>query len=113
MRDIEIRATLVQLVKQVEGINAKLSQMPQIQIQVSNRLLPTLVVMQKIESGTATQVSLVTRRCRAFESKNLNELCMLGVLSKRTRGHQRVFVVKRYISPETQNALHIKMTDDP
>jgi hypothetical protein len=113
MRDIEIRATLAQLVKQVEGINAKLSQMPQIQIQVSNRLLPTLVVMQKIESGTATQVSLVTQRCRAFESKNLNELCMLGVLSKHIKGHQRVFVVKRYVTHETQNGIYIKRVDDP
>jgi hypothetical protein len=94
MKDIEIRATLARLVRQVEGLNAKVSEMPQIRIQVSSRLLPTLLALQKIESGTATQVSLVTQRCRAFESKNLNELYMLGVVSKQRKGHESIFTAK-------------------
>ncbi len=85
MNDRELREALASIVKRMEGIDAKVSQMPQVQIQVSNRLLPTLLALQKIEAGTATQVSAVTQRCRAFESKNLNELHLLGAVSKQTR----------------------------
>jgi hypothetical protein len=98
LRVKEIQATLARLVKQVEGIDAKVSQMPQIHIQVSNRLLPTLMALQKIDSGTATQVSLITQRCRAFESKNLNELHMMGVVSKQRIGHEAVFQTKTSLS---------------
>jgi pyrimidine operon attenuation protein/uracil phosphoribosyltransferase len=94
MNDVELRATLAKMVKQLECIDAKISQMPQVQIQVSGRLLPTLLALQKIEAGSATQVSMVTKRCRAFESKNLNELSMMGVASKQTRGHERIFRLK-------------------
>ncbi len=99
MKDAEIRATLTKLIREVEGLNAKVSQMPQVQIQVSTRLLPTLLALQKIESGTATQVSLITQRCRAFESKNLNELHLLGVISKESKGHERIFEMKDPIYP--------------
>jgi len=81
-------------VKNIECINAKVSQIPQVQIQVSSRLLPTLIALQKIESGTATQVSAITQRSRAFESKNLNELCILGAVSKQRRGHESIFSPK-------------------
>ncbi|MCL5877648.1 MAG: hypothetical protein M1540_07545 [Candidatus Bathyarchaeota archaeon] len=91
MNDVELRATLAKLVKQIECIDAKISQMPQVQIQVSSRLLPTLLALQKIGSGTATQVSRITQRCRAFESKNLNELCLMGAVSKQKVGHEKVF----------------------
>jgi hypothetical protein len=95
MRDIEIKAMLASLIKQLEGINAKVSQMPQVQVQVSSRLMPTLMALQKIEAGNATQVSQITQRCRAFESKNLNDLYMLGLVSKQRRGHESIFGAKR------------------
>lgn len=94
MNDVELRATLAKLVKQIECIDAKISQMPQVQIQVSSRLLPTLLALQKIGSGTATQVSRITQRCRAFESKNLNELCLMGAVTKEKVGHEKVFKAK-------------------
>jgi hypothetical protein len=93
MKDVEIKAVLAKLLKQVEGIDAKVSQIPQIQIQVSNRLLPTLLALQKIDSGTATQVSQITNRSRAFESKNLNELSMMGVLVKEKKSHEKIFKI--------------------
>jgi len=105
MNDIELRATLAKLVKQVECIDAKISQMPQVQIQVSSRLLPTLLALQKIESGTATEVSRITQRCRAFESKNLNELCLLGVVAKHKKGHERVFEAKPSVDLFNATAL--------
>jgi hypothetical protein len=94
MRDVELRVVLARLVKELETLNAKVSAMPAVQVQVSGRLLPTLFALQKIDGGTATQVSGVTGRCRAFESKNLNDLHLLGVLSKERQGHERIFNVK-------------------
>lgn len=94
MKDLEVRAALAKMLKQIERIDAKVSQMPQVQIQVSSRLLPTLVALQKIGSGTATQISQITSRCRAFESKNLNELHMMGAIAKQTRGRAKIFKVK-------------------
>jgi hypothetical protein len=94
MRSVELRVTLARLVKEVAGLNAKVNAMPHIQVQVSSRLLPTLLALQKIDGGTATQVSMVTGRCRAFESKNLNDLHLLGVVSKEHLGHERIFRVK-------------------
>jgi hypothetical protein len=94
MNDMEIRVTLAKVIKEIEVLNAKVSMLPQVQIHVSSRLLPTLVALQKIGFGTATQVSAVTCRCRAFESKNLNDLFMLGVVSKERHGHERIFTPK-------------------
>jgi hypothetical protein len=91
LKDIDIKVTLAKIVRQMEGLNARVSQMPQVNIQVSGRLLPTMTVLQKLQSGTATQVSLVTQRCRAFESKNLNELCMMGIVTKQRRGREQFF----------------------
>ena len=89
MNSIELKTTLTKLLKRVEALDAKVSQMPQIQIQVSSRLLPTLVALQKIDSGTATQVSQITQRYRACESKNLNELSMLGAVTKQKLGARK------------------------
>jgi hypothetical protein len=94
LKDLEVRAAIAKMLKQIERIDAKVSQMPQVQIQVSSRLLPTLVALQKIGSGTATQISLMTSRGRAFESKNLNELHMLGAVTKQTTGRAKIFKVK-------------------
>jgi hypothetical protein len=94
MNSTELRTILTKLLKRVEELDAKVSQMPQIQIQVSSRLLPTLMVVQKIGSTTATQVSQITGRCRAFESKNLNELSMMGVLLKQRKRREKIFSVK-------------------
>lgn len=91
MKDREVKVMLEKLVRAIEGLDAKVSRMPPVQIQVSSRLLPTLCALQRIEGGTATQVSAVTRRCRAFESKNLNDLCMMGLVSKERQGHNQVF----------------------
>jgi hypothetical protein len=77
----------------MEIIDAKVSQLPHIQIQMSGRLLPTLIALKKIGSGTASQISRITQRSRAFESKNLNELCAMGVLSKESQGHMKIFAI--------------------
>ena len=94
MRDYEIRAALAKLFRKLEVIEAKVSSMPQVQVQVSSRFLPTVNALQTLGSATATQISQVTGRCRAFESKNLNELFALGLVKKTVQGRMKVFEFK-------------------
>ncbi|PVX27344.1 MAG: hypothetical protein CW716_02805 [Candidatus Bathyarchaeum sp.] len=90
-RNFEIRLALEKVLKQLEVIDAKLSGMPQVQVQVSSRFLPTLNALTNLGCGTASQVSRVTGRSRAFESKNLNELYVIGLLEKEVQGRMKIF----------------------
>lgn len=71
-----------------------MSEVPQIQVQVSHRLLPTLTALTNLGPGTASQISKITGRARAFESKNLNELHLMGILTKYSHGREQVFKSK-------------------
>jgi predicted transcriptional regulator len=93
MRKFEIMAAFDKVLKQLEVIDAKVSGLPQVQVQVSNRFLPTMNALSALGCGTATQVSKVTGRSRAFESKNLNELHAMGLLKKRRQGRMKIFEV--------------------
>ncbi|MFB3889663.1 MAG: hypothetical protein ACE14S_09250 [Candidatus Bathyarchaeia archaeon] len=85
---------LEKVLKKLEIIDAKLNSMPQVQVQTSSRLLPTLSALQRIGSGTASQVCKITGRSRAHESKNLNEMHALSLVSKQVRGHAKIFTAK-------------------
>jgi len=91
MKDFEIRDKFDKLFRKMDIIDAKLSGLPQVQVQVSSRLLPTVAALQKLGSATATQVSQVTARSRAFESKNLNDLCTIGLVNKEKQGRLKIF----------------------
>jgi hypothetical protein len=91
MRNYEIMAAFEKVLKRLEVIDAKISRMPQVQVQVSSRFLPTINALNSLGEGTASQVSRVTGRSRAFESKNLNELYTIGLLSKHRQGRTKVF----------------------
>jgi len=78
-------------------MDAKMLQIPQVQVQVSHRLLPTYTALANLGPATATQVSKMTGRCRAFESKNLNELLSMGLVTKHHDGHAQVFKSKHYL----------------
>ncbi|XES78218.1 MAG: hypothetical protein ACBZ72_04925 [Candidatus Bathyarchaeia archaeon] len=95
MRNYEIITAFEKVFKKLDVIDAKVSNMPQVKVNVSSRFLPTLNALSNLNSATASQVSMVTGRSRAFESKNLNELYSLGVLSKREQGHMRVFQIRK------------------
>lgn len=82
MRSFEMMAAFEKVLKRLDVIDAKVSGLPQVQVEVSSRLLPTITALSNLGAGTASQVSRVTGRSRAFESKNLNELHTIGVLSK-------------------------------
>jgi hypothetical protein len=53
--------------------------------------LPTITALSNLGSGSASQVSKVTGRSRAFESKNLNELYAMGLLDKQAHGRTKIF----------------------
>jgi hypothetical protein len=82
MRSFEIALALEKILKRLDVIDAKVSGMPQIQVQVSSRFTPTLTALSNLGGGTATQVSQVTGKSRACESKILNELSAMGVVSR-------------------------------
>ena len=82
MRSFEMMAAFEKVLKRLDVIDSKVSGLPQVQVEVSSRLLPTSTALSNPVAGTASQVSSVTGRSRAFESKNLNELHTIGVLSK-------------------------------
>jgi hypothetical protein len=65
-----------------------------VQVQVSSRYLPTLNALKGLGSGSATEVSKVTGKSRAFESKNLNELFGRGFLCKQLKGRRKIFSLK-------------------
>ncbi len=90
---------LEKVLKRLEVIDAKVSGLPQVQVQYSSRFTPTLTALSSLGGGSASQVGRVTGKSRAFESKLLNELYGRGLISKQKRGRMKVFV------PKQQNVL--------
>jgi hypothetical protein len=88
----QISLALDKILKKLDTINAKVSVLPQVQIQVSNRFLPTYMSLTKLGSGTATQISSLTGRARAVESKSLSEMYAMGLLNKKRQGRNLIFI---------------------
>ena len=95
----QISLTLDRILKKLEAIDVKVNELPSVQVQVSNRFLPTFVALTKLGCGTASQLSRVTGRARAFESKNLNEMHAMGLLDKKRQGKSQVFAPKQVGGP--------------
>ncbi len=95
MRSFEIALALDRILKRLEVIDAKVSGMPQVQVQVSSRFTPTLSALSNLGGGTASQVSRVTGKSRACESKILNELSAMGLVNRQRQGRMRIFVPKK------------------
>jgi hypothetical protein len=91
----QVGITLEKILRKLEAIEAKVNGLPEVQIQVSHRFLPTFVALTKLGCGTASQISRVTGRARAFESKNLNEMHAMGLLNKERQGRRQVFAPKQ------------------
>jgi len=69
--------------------------MPQFEVSVSSRLLPTWVALKKLNGcASATEISQITGRQCAVESGILNELCRMGVLDKEKRGCEKIFTIR-------------------
>jgi PAS domain S-box-containing protein len=95
MKTREFSTAFQNVIKRLDLLDAKMSEVPQIHVQVSHRLLPTLTALTNLGSGTATQISKMTGRARAFESKNLNELHLMGILTKHSQGREQIFKSKQ------------------
>lgn len=95
MRDFELRATFSKILERLHIIDAKVSALPQVQVQVSSRFLPTLTALAKLgKPATATEVAAVTGCTRAHESMVLNELFGRGVVAKEKQGRKRIFMLR-------------------
>jgi hypothetical protein len=93
--NFEIGLTLEKILQKLEALDAKVSGIPQVQVQVSGTLLPTINALTNLGSGTASLVSQVTGKARAVESKRLNELYSMGLLNKQKQGRMIVFTLKQ------------------
>jgi predicted transcriptional regulator len=95
MKDFELRAAFSKVLEYLHIIDAKVSVMPQVQVQVSVWHLRTFNALVKLgKSATATEVAAVTGCARAHESKILNELFGRGIVMKEKQGRKRVFRVR-------------------
>jgi len=95
MKSFELRAYFEKILQKLDIIDAKVSAMPQVQVQVSSKFLGTLSALQKLDRpATAGEVAEITGHTRAFESKILNELWGRGVLLKQRLGRKQIFILK-------------------
>jgi hypothetical protein len=95
MRDKELRAILQCVIEKLDIIIVKLNEIPQVSVQVSCALLPTINALKMLNnSGTASRICQVTGRTRATESMRLNELHRMGIVKKERNGRNRVFILK-------------------
>jgi CRP-like cAMP-binding protein len=96
MRSFEIRNAFEKILRKLDIIDAKVSAMPQVQVQVSDKFLPTLNVLSKLgKPATSSDVAQITGRNRATESQILNELVGRGVIAKERRGRKILFSARR------------------
>jgi predicted transcriptional regulator len=92
----EVRLAFEKILSRLDIIDAKVSGMPQVQVQVSEKSLITLMALEKLNRpALASEVAGITGRARAFESKILNELWSKGILIKTKDGRKRVFQLKK------------------
>jgi hypothetical protein len=66
--------------------------------------LATLIIDQ---TTSANEVSKLTRKARAQESSYLNQLALMGYLSRTKNKRTVLFTVKRLKSPQTKDDKHI------
>jgi hypothetical protein len=91
----QIKLALEKILAKLDVIDAKVCRMPEVQVSISSRLLPTWVALKRLNGcASATQVSQITGRQRAVESGILNELCRMGVLDKEKRGRAKIFTIR-------------------
>ena len=92
MRD---RFLFERILRKLAVIDAKVSVIPQVQVQVQEGFLVTLNVLQRLgRPASASEVAAVTGRARANESLKLNGLCGRGLVIKRRQGLKVLFSLK-------------------
>ena len=95
MKSFEFRVAFNRILKKLDIIDAKVSVMPTVSVQVSSRFLPSLNALGKLgRPAMAGEVAAVTGRARAYESENLNVLASQGILEKSKQGNKKLFSLK-------------------
>jgi DNA-binding transcriptional ArsR family regulator len=95
MKMFEIRAAFAKILQKLDVIDAKVSAMPQVQVQISSKFLATLNALGKLgRAASASEIAQVTGKRRAVESALLNELVGRGLLTKERDGRSCLFSVK-------------------
>ena len=105
MRAFELRAWFEKTLKKLDVIDAKVSEMPQVQVQVTSKFLPTLNALVKLgKPASASTVAEVTGRHRAAESAFLNELTGRGLLKKQKQSRTCLFALRDNHEGQTVDA---------
>lgn len=92
----EVHLAFQKILSKLDIIDVKVSAMPQVQVQVSEKFLIILNTLKKLgRPATASEVACVTGRARACESKKLNELWGRGLLIKEKQGRKQLFSLKK------------------
>jgi hypothetical protein len=95
MKYFELKVALSRILEKLDIIDAKVSVMPQVQVQVNGRFLATLNALSKLgRAAMAGEVAAVTGRSRACESQILNVLVCQGILEKSKQGNKKLFKLK-------------------
>jgi predicted transcriptional regulator len=103
MRDFELRACFRKIFEKLDIVDAKVSAMPQVHVQVSNRFLATLNALGRLNrSATAAEVAAITSCSRAHESMILNELVGRGIVTKEKQGRKHLFKAKFKVKVEDE-----------
>jgi len=98
MKDFEIRAGFRKVLEKLDVIDLKVSGLPQVQVSVSSRLLPTVNALAALDKpAIASMVAEITGRARAYESLNLNDLVGRGIVCGKKQGRLKVFWLKREV----------------
>jgi CRP-like cAMP-binding protein len=97
VRSFELRAWLEKILRKLDVVDAKVSAMPEVQVQVTSKFAPTLTALGKLgKPASAAEVAGFTGRCRAVESSLLNDLVGRGILSKERVGRLCLFAVREH-----------------
>ena len=95
MKAFELRAWFEKILRKLDIIDAKVSEMPQVRVQVTSKFQPTINALTKIgRAASATEIAQVTGRCRAVESSLLNDLVGRGLLLKERQGRVCAFALR-------------------
>ena len=96
-----VRLALDKIISKLDVIDAKVSTMPQVEVQVTDRLVVTLNALRRLNrSASASEVAAITGKARAHESMNLNDLVGRGILTKHREGRKQLFSLREDLSLE-------------
>lgn len=96
MTDFEVRRHFGKVLEKLDVINAKVSGMPQVQVQLTSRYLLLIQALQSFgRPVSAGEVAMYVGMSRAYVSMRLNDLVDRGLVVKHQEERKKVFSLKR------------------